>query len=195
MKIYTKRGDEGETDLFGGERVKKTHIRVRAYGEIDCANTGIGLVYSDKNLSDAIKKDLLRIMKLLFCAGSEIATAPKKHAHDLLDRQLKNYIENHHILWLEQSIDKYELDLPPLKSFILPCGCEASARLHLARNLVRKAEIALIDLREFKEVVRPEILKFFNRLSDFLFVLARVANQEAQVSDIPWSGFSLDETN
>lgn len=188
MKIYTKRGDEGETDLFGGGRVKKNHVRVRAYGEIDCANTAIGLAYSAAGLSDDIKQDLVKIMKLLFCAGAEVATAPKQHAHDLLERRLKNHIEERHIEWLESSIDTRELSLAPLKSFILPCGSDGAARLHWARNVVRRAEVMLMDLTDSGEALRPEIIKFFNRLSDYLFVMARVANLRAQVSDITWSG-------
>jgi cob(I)alamin adenosyltransferase len=188
VKIYTKRGDEGETDLFGGGRVPKNHVRVRAYGEIDCANTAIGLAYSTPGVSDGIKHDLVYVMQLLFCAGAEIATAPKQSAHLLLEKHLKNAIEESHILWLERAIDEREALLTPLKSFILPCGTDAASRLHWARNSVRQAEIMLMDLKDTGEEVRPQILKFFNRLSDFLFVLARVANAEAKVPDITWSG-------
>lgn len=190
MKIYTKRGDDGQTDLFGGERVKKNHLRVKAYGEIDIANTAIGLAYSSDNLSDAIKNDLLTIMNLLFCAGAEIATSSHQHAHDLLKKRLKNHIDNSHILWLEQTIDRYEESLSPLQNFILPCGSDVSSRLHLARNFVRKAEIALIDLYDNKEMISREILIFFNRLSDLLFVLARMANKEFGMKDITWSGLT-----
>lgn len=188
MKIYTKRGDEGNTDLFGGQRVSKSHPRVQAYGEIDCANTAVGLAYSSPDVGADIKEDLKKIMELLFCAGAEIATAPKEKAHELLDRMLKNHIEEHHTAWLEQAIDRREASLTPLKSFILPCGGDGAARLHWARTLVRRSEIFLVELRESGEMVRPEILRFFNRLSDYLFVLARFANAQASVADIAWSG-------
>lgn len=191
MKIYTKRGDSGQTDLFGGERVLKNHLRVKAYGEIDCANTAIGMAYSVDGLSNNFKDKLHQIMKWLFCAGAEIATSPKEKAQALLDRQLKNRLTDGHVNYLEKGIDEMEEQLTPLKSFILPCGRDASARLHFARNMVRKAEIALIDLREQGEQVRDEILKFFNRLSDYLFVMARAVNAEHGIKDVTWTG-SLD---
>lgn len=188
MKIYTKRGDFGETDLFGGGRVSKSAIRVKAFGEIDCANSALGMAYSAPHLSDSLKALIEKIMKLLFSAGAEIATAPKESAQHLLERDLKNRISQHHIAWLEDCIDRAEERLSPLKSFILPCGTDGAARLHFARTLVRKAEIALIELNESHSEVRSEILIFFNRLSDVLFVLARVANHEAQCQDILWNG-------
>lgn len=188
MKIYTKRGDTGETDLFGGQRVLKNHVRVQAYGDIDTANSAIGFAYGASDLSKNAKKELLMIMRLLFCAGAEIATASKAKAQELLEKHLKNSIDESHVLLLEKSIDDMETKLSPLRNFILPCGSDAAGRLHLARNMVRKAEISLISLRCHNEHVRPEIIKFFNRLSDFLFVLARLANKEAQILDQTWSG-------
>lgn len=187
MKIYTKRGDAGETDLFGGGRVTKNHDRVRAFGSIDVANTAVGLAYSTSGLGGSIRQDLEQVMKLLFCAGAEIATAPKKTAQSLLKKHLQNQIDKEHVLWLEQRIDEHEEELLPLKNFILPCGSDASARIQWARAMVRQAEISLVGLVE-QEDVRPEMLQFFNRLSDFLFVLARSANKEAGVQDITWSG-------
>lgn len=188
MKIYTKRGDTGMTDLFGGGRVKKCHLRVKTYGEIDAANSVIGLAHSAPYLSDGCKEQLVRIMKLLFCAGAEIATAPKESAQAILERELKNRISEHHIVALEQGIDEMESHLTPLKSFILPAGSDACARLHYARTAVRRAEVALLELVESGEAVRPDIIKFFNRLSDFLFVMARLANAEACVNEIAWNG-------
>ena len=130
----------------------------------------------------------MHIMKLLFCAGAEIATASKESAKQILEKYLKNHINEEHILELERAIDNLEIKLTPLKSFILPCGTDMAARLHFARTMVRKAEIALIDLRESGEKVREEILQFFNRLSDYLFVLARFANYAVSVEDITWNG-------
>lgn len=194
MKIYTKRGDSGETDLFGGERVLKNHARVKAYGDIDCANTAIGLAYSTPDISDDIKHELIMVMKWLFSAGAEVATAPKESAQELLGKHLKNAISDHQIVKLEQAIDEMETKLKPLRSFILPCGSDLSARLHCARNMVRQAEISLIDLKEHGAVIRAEILRFFNRLSDYLFVLARWANAKNSVEDICWNGQLVDET-
>lgn len=188
MKIYTKRGDQGQTDLFGGERVAKNNCRVIAYGHIDAANTGLGLAYSTPGLSPWLKEELIKLMKLLFCAGAEIATAPKAQAEKLLDKHLKNRINNNHIKDLENIIDSCEAKLTPLKSFILPCGSDGAARLHWARILVRQTEVALMNLVSEGELVRPEIIAFFNRLSDLLFVFARLANAQAGIEDVPWSG-------
>lgn len=191
MKIYTKRGDAGDTDLFGGERVKKNHLRVKTYGLIDSANTALGLAYSSADASEKIKEHLVRLMQLLFCAGAEVATAPKERAMALLEKRLANHINDDHVTELERAIDAMESTLTPLRNFILPCGTDTSARLHGARNAVRTAEIALIDLAELSPV-RAELIRFFNRLSDYLFVLARVANQDRGVNDITWSG-ALDD--
>lgn len=188
MKIYTKRGDQGLTDLFGGGRVLKNCDRVKAYGAIDAANSTIGLAFSAQDSPASLKARLVDIMKLLFCAGAEVATAPRASAQDILQRSLENRIEQSHIEAIERDIDEVELELEPLKSFILPCGSDVSARLHMARTAVRYAESCLVDLKERGEDVRPIIIQFFNRLSDYLFVLARLANKEASVGDILWSG-------
>lgn len=188
MKIYTKRGDKGDTDLFGGQRVKKNHARVKAYGDIDTANSAIAMAYSAPDMALEIKAKLLLIMAELLCAGAEVATAPKKSAHDILERRLKNRISKPHIEAIEEAIDQVEEQLSPLTTFILPAGSDASARLQFARTMVRRVEVSLLDLMETKEEVSDEILSYFNRLSDYLFVLARLANQSAKVAEIPWSG-------
>lgn len=187
MKIYTKRGDKGLTDLFGGMRVSKNHFRVKAYGLIDAANCGLGLVYSISHSVPIIKEHIHKIMGLLFCAGSEIACAPNEKAHEILFKHLKSPINKEHVLEMEEAIDELELLLKPLKNFILPTGSELASRLHFARNLVRQAEIGLCDLKEQDEPVRDEIIMFFNRLSDFLFVLARFSNQKLNISDEEWN--------
>lgn len=193
MKIYTKGGDQGYTDLFGGGRVLKSNVRVKAYGEIDAANSALGLAASTPHLSPRLYDELLYTMKLLFCAGAEIATAPKDSAQKLLERQLENRLAESHVLRLEQVIDELEAKLSPLKSFVLPCGSDAAARLHNARTAVRKAESALIELKEQNEPVRPLIIQFFNRLSDYLFVLARFANKEHSCPERLWNGKLKDE--
>lgn len=188
MKIYTKRGDKGETDLFGGQRVKKNHVRVKAYADIDAANCAIGLAECAPDAAAEIKVELLVIMKQLFCAGSEIATASKKSAQEILEKRLSNRISHQHVHSMEEKIDNVEKRLKPLTTFILPGGSECSARLHLARVMVRRVEASLLDLMDCGEAVSEEILCYFNRLSDYLFVLARLNNQELGVVDIPWSG-------
>lgn len=190
MKIYTKRGDEGQTDLFGGARVKKNHIQVKVYGEIDSANSFIGSAHAEAKDSDRLKNDLEKVMKLLFSIGSEVATANKDSSQKILERALKNRLESEHVKWLEDEIDFFDSKMPQLKSFILPSGSLLSAKLHLARTQVRKAEIALLDLEDIKEV-RREIHIFFNRLSDFLFVAARFANFAQGEPDLEWNG-SID---
>src|SRR5258708_1742634 len=137
MKIYTKGGDQGFTDLFGGGRVLKSNSRVKAYGEIDAANSAIGMAASAPQLSSRLHEELLYTMKLLFCAGAEIATAPKDSAHKLLERELENRLQESHVLRLERVIDELEATLQPLKSFVLPCGCDVASRLHNARTAVR----------------------------------------------------------
>lgn len=187
MKIYTKRGDNGKTDLFGGERVFKDHIRVKAYGEIDSVNTALGFAYSHHDMPKDIKPILLTTMKLIFCAGSEVATSEKKTAGEILARYLKTSINKAHIQWLEKKIDEITFKLPELKNFILPCGSESSTRLHLARDAIRRAEISLVSLSH-EENVREEIIIFFNRLSDLLFVLSRYANKLEKIKELEWSG-------
>lgn len=193
MKIYTRRGDDGETDLFGGERVFKSHLRVKAYGEIDAANCAIGMAASTADIDEDLKGRLIPIMQLLFVAGAEVATSPKEHAQNLLSKRLSNIITEEHITSIEANIDELEQKLLELKNFILPCGTELSARLHFARTMVRRAEISLVELSQHEaKGVRAEILKYFNRLSDLLFVMARAANHLAGTGDIAWSGSLLE---
>ncbi|HXW60027.1 MAG TPA: cob(I)yrinic acid a,c-diamide adenosyltransferase [Myxococcota bacterium] len=193
MKIYTKGGDSGFTDLFGGGRVLKNNLRVKAYGAIDAANSAIGMAASAPQISSFIKEELIYVMKLLFSAGAEVATATKASAQKLLDRELENRLNESHVLRLEHVIDSVEAKLSPLKSFILPYGSDAAARLHNARTAVRHAESVLVDLLESEKGVRPVILQFFNRLSDYLFVLARLANKECSCPDLLWNGKLKDE--
>jgi cob(I)alamin adenosyltransferase len=187
VKIYTKRGDEGFTDLFGGARVLKNHAQVRAYGEIDMANSAIGFALSAAVDSD-LRDNLLWAMRLLFSAGSEVATAQKSSAEAILEKHLDEPIQDQHSEMLESMIDAAEGELVPLKTFILPTGSDLSARLHLARCAVRRVEVALLDFRAEGLKLRPEILKFFNRLSDALFVFARLANHRQSSPEIYWQG-------
>lgn len=169
MKIYTKRGDSGETGLFGKMRVSKTHPRVLAYGAIDNANAHIGFVAV---LSD--QPELKEIMSDLLDIGSELAMAPQNLKVDRIDI-------------LEQLIDRADQELPMLKNFVLPTGCELAARFHLARTAVRNAEQQVIALRESGEAVRPELIIYLNRLSDLLFTWSRLANIKSHTKEVLWA--------
>lgn len=178
MKIYTKTGDQGETGLFGGSRVRKDDVRVCAYGTIDELNACLGLVRASE-LPHSLAPVLVRLQEELFTLGAEVACEPGK-----LDKLKMSFIDQGSIDWMENSIDEYEGALAPLTTFILPGGSKAGASLHLGRTVARRAErqcLALDDLR-------PMVLVYLNRLSDFLFVLARVANQIDGSAETPWIG-------
>ena len=180
MKIYTKTGDEGQTGLFGGARVSKAQLRVDAYGEVDEVNCAVGVVRA--HVQDARTASCLQeIQSELFALGAELA-APGKDAK--LGIAL---IDEHDTARLEQTIDELEADLPPLKTFVLPGGSIEASLLHLARATCRRAERKLVALDQ-TETLRPEILRYVNRLSDLLFVMARHANFRASVEDVPWLG-------
>ena len=178
MKIYTKTGDDGTTGLFGGARVKKTSPRVEAYGTVDELNAVLGVaraahlgVFSDQTLA--------RVQVDLFTLGAELACVPGKEqklAMPLLDATDAER--------LERAIDHGESLLAPLSSFILPGGSQQAAALHLGRTVCRRAERALLAIDDAPP--RAGLVVYLNRLSDLLFVLARVANLETAVADVPW---------
>lgn len=179
MKIYTKTGDGGQTGLFGGARVSKADARVTAYGEIDELNSCLGLARMHP-FDEGIDRLLSEIQSELFNLGAELATVPGKDAGALK-------VSETEIHSLEEAIDHAETELSPLKSFILPGGSPAAAHLHLCRTVCRRAERSLVGLGE-QEEVRGEALRYLNRLSDLLFVLARLANHRAGIEDVPWVG-------
>jgi cob(I)alamin adenosyltransferase len=181
MKIYTKTGDQGQTGLFGGARVSKAHARVDAYGDVDELNCALGAVrpHVSDTAADAL---LLAIQSELFTLGAELARDPSKQIDLGID-----VIEDGDVQRLETAIDERERDLAPLKTFILPGGSAESAALHLARAVCRRAERKLVLLAQ-TEPLRPVLLRYVNRLSDLLFVMARHANFRAKVVDVPWLG-------
>ncbi len=181
MKIYTKTGDRGDTGLFGGARASKASVRVEAYGELDELNSVLGLVLSEP-FDAQVSALLTAVQSRLFDLGAELATAPDSKA--ALGIPLLDEAE---VSALEAAIDRAESELTPLKTFVLPGGSRAAAFLHLARTVCRRAERRVVALAEH-EPVRPEALRYLNRLSDALFVFARLANHRAQVSDVPWVG-------
>jgi cob(I)alamin adenosyltransferase len=180
MKIYTKTGDRGDTGLLNGRRVSKDDLRVQAYGEVDELNAALGLAVA--TLSDSeISKVLIEIQKDLFSIGAQLAEPPWGEGK----RLEKFQIDESHISRLEQCIDKWETELIPLHRFILPGGSNAGAALHLARTICRRAERQVVHLSH-REELPPTLMAYLNRLSDFLFVLARFINHKSNSPEILW---------
>lgn len=177
MKIYTKKGDSGETSLFGGSRVSKSSARIEAYGTVDELNSIVGLAAS-YSLSPKGTVWTEKVQQYLFVLGSDLSTPPSAKTRI-------NRIGEEELTALEQTIDEMEEELEPLKNFILPGGSHAGATLHMARTVCRRAERAAVACAEQEELSEYS-LKFLNRLSDFLFVLARYENKYAGVEETPW---------
>jgi cob(I)alamin adenosyltransferase len=180
-KIYTKTGDTGETSLYGGQRVAKGNPRLEAYGTVDETNTALGLALAQtggENYAEQIKKLQIDLM----IVGSELATPTGQTIAGL------DLISDERIGELEKDIDVMEAELPALTNFILPGGNQVGANLHHARTISRRAERAVVRLAE-SELVRPQVIKYLNRLSDYLFVLARHANAKLPGgSEQVWAG-------
>lgn len=179
MKIYTKTGDEGETGLFGGARVQKSHERVDAYGDVDELNSVLGLVRAEGVQPD-IDALLGTIQSELFNVGAELACVAGK-----TDKLGVPLVNDTHVDVLERAIDRAETELSPLQNFVLPGGTRAAALFHVARTVCRRSERKIVAIRAH-EPVRGELIRYINRLSDLLFTLARLANRRAQVDDVPW---------
>jgi cob(I)alamin adenosyltransferase len=181
MKIYTRTGDEGETSLFGGGRVRKDHPRTSAYGDVDELNSAIGLVRASEP-SDLFDDTLQAIQRDLFSIGGQLATPrPEKVAKTME----KAVLPPERAATMERLMDDAEGELPPLQAFVLPGGTPKAAALHLARTVCRRAERSVVALAAEDEVP-PEILVYLNRLSDLLFTLARLANHRAGTPDLTW---------
>lgn len=176
-RIYTRTGDGGETGLIGGHRVPKDHPRVEAYGAVDELNAHLGTVRAqmDEAQLDAL---LSRIQHRLFDLGAELATPGGV-------TKGSSAIDDTDVADLERAIDMHQTTLTPLREFILPGGALVASTLHVARTVCRRAERRLVALAR-DEPVRGELLRYLNRLSDLLFVLARVANQRADRADVTW---------
>ena len=178
MKIYTKTGDDGTTGLLGGRRTEKDTARIESFGCVDELNCAVGMANCATN-DNELSQILVQIQNHLFELGADLATPEDEKAS--IPR-----INEHHIRELEDRIDNFWPSLPPMKHFILPGGCELAARLHLARSLCRRAERHAVTLSR-SEPIKPDVKTYLNRLSDLLFVLARRANQLANVEDVPWN--------
>ena len=180
MRIYTRTGDAGDTALFGGRRVRKSALRVDAYGALDELNACLGLAVAV--LTDAGAAAVLsQVQRDLFSLGARVADARK----DGETHTEKTVFPEAYVTALEEAIDRTAESLPPLRSFVIPGGSEAGARLHLARTVCRRAERRLVALAD-QEDVPPAFLAYLNRLSDLLFVLARAANHRAGVTERVW---------
>ncbi|MDP5106675.1 MAG: cob(I)yrinic acid a,c-diamide adenosyltransferase [Polaribacter sp.] len=185
MKIYTKTGDAGTTALFGGTRVKKYNLRIESYGTVDELNSYIGLI-KDQEISQEIKNTLLKIQNELFTLGSMLATPPDKETLKNGKERLNiPKVDENSILFLETEIDKMETELPQMTHFILPGGHQAVSFCHIARCVCRRAERLSVELND-QENLNNDILKYLNRLSDFLFVLARKLSKDLSIEEIKW---------
>ena len=180
MKIYTKTGDQGETSLFGGRRVSKADIRIDAYGTVDELNAWIGLV-RDQEVNKSRMDELVRIQNNLFVTGAMLAAEPGNTKIKI------PVLAEDDIQFLESAIDTMDAILPPMRHFVLPGGHSAVSFCHVARTVCRRAERMVIALNEH-EAVDTLVIRFLNRLSDYLFVLARKMSAELNITETPWKG-------
>jgi cob(I)alamin adenosyltransferase len=182
MKIYTKRGDAGETDLLGGPRVSKDHVRVEAYGAVDELNAALGMCAAQTHQAD-FQLLIEKLQGWMFDLGAYLASPDS-------ERRQKGRVPEPReadVSQLEKAIDGFEAELAPLKRFILPGGTPAAAAFHLARTVCRRAERCAVALHH-EEPLEGAALRLLNRLSDLLFVMARVENRRAGVADVEWPG-------
>ncbi|PWL28283.1 MAG: cob(I)yrinic acid a,c-diamide adenosyltransferase [Fluviicola sp. XM-24bin1] len=178
MKVYTKKGDKGTTQLIGGTRVPKSSLRIEAYGTVDELNSYVGLL-RDQEIQAKHKDRLLEIQDRLFTMGSLLAVdenGTKMELPTLFETDVEN---------LEQWIDDMESGLEPMKSFVLPGGHPSVSHTHIARCVCRRAERITVDLSATAEI-DPLLLRYLNRLSDYLFVLSRALTKELNAEEIPW---------
>lgn len=178
VKIYTRTGDRGETALLDGSRVLKSDSRVAAYGDVDELNAALGLARAQR-IDPDLDEIVVHLQRDLFAIGSRLADPSDR----LAERVTKVAVGQSDVERLEAWIDRLDAELPPLRRFILPGGAPAGALLHLARTICRRAERRIVALGSAGQ---PEVLAYINRLSDLLFVLARVANTRAGVAELEW---------
>jgi cob(I)alamin adenosyltransferase len=180
LKIYTKTGDLGKTSLIGGTKVAKSHIRIEAYGTVDELNSHIGMV-SDYLTDAHLKLVLKEVQDRLFTIGSSLACdpdkAPKMKIPDLLEND---------VVYLEKEIDRMNETVPPMRAFILPGGHPSISAAHIARCVCRRAERCCVAMQQADIFVEPLVIKYLNRLSDHLFVLARYTGYQLGIAEIEW---------
>ena len=176
MQIYTRTGDHGTTRIIGGRSVHKDSQQVEAYGTVDELNSIIGVIVALEEAPNDMKEELMLIQQYLFDCGNDLATPEK---HDKYPYRTNADL----VTWLESRIDEYAPIPPTVESFILPGGTQLAAQLHFARTVTRRAERRIVSLQQV-QTINQHVLKFINRLSDYLFALARVANSQAGVEDV-----------
>jgi len=176
VKIYTKTGDDGTTGLVDGRRIKKSNLRIIAYGTVDELNSAIGFVLSSHLESD-ISSLLMEVQNNLFVLGADLANPNLNDANNRVQEIMITNLENH--------IDHFENELEPITYFILPGGDEIASKVHLARSVCRRAEVNIVTLSE-SESINNNCLIYMNRLSDLLFVVARIINKRKKIKDIAW---------
>jgi cob(I)alamin adenosyltransferase len=183
VKIYTRTGDSGETGLIGGKRVPKSDPRIAAYGAVDELNSNIGVALSIMSKQEGLHDlcdELVRVQNDLFVVGSDLADSgypEDQHGTPRLQESMSSA--------LESVIDKFDLELEPISYFILPGGTVESSLLHQCRGVARRAETAVVALSKL-ETINPALVVYLNRLSDLLFVMARLANKRAGTPDVAW---------
>ena len=182
MKIYTRKGDTGTTQLIGGARVPKHHIRIESYGTVDELNSFIGLV-RDQQIDTRHKTNLIEIQDRLFTIGSSLASDPDKTNPKFLEKIPD--LSEADVLFLEKEMDAMDALLPEMKSFLLPGGHPTVSYCHIARCVCRRAERLVTHLSE-NDTVDPLVIKYLNRLSDYLFVLSRMLTKELNAVETPW---------
>lgn len=178
MKVYTKTGDKGTTGLLGGTRVSKGHVRIDSYGTVDELNSYIGLL-RDQEVAKKKISELIQIQNTLFVIGSSLASDPEKSKVKIPE------LNDENIQTLEQSIDTMESELQPMRNFVLPGGHESVSFCHVSRCVCRRAE-RLVTLLSESEQVDSMVLKYLNRLSDYLFVLSRWMTLKLNANEVPW---------
>ncbi|GAE35877.1 cob(I)yrinic acid a,c-diamide adenosyltransferase [Halalkalibacter akibai] len=184
MKLYTRTGDDGKTSVIGG-RLEKDDIRVEAYGTTDELNSFIGVAISqiDSELFPDIKAELIKIQHELFDCGGDLAVAKKSEHPYKATQEIVDF--------LEARIDEYIKEAPELEKFILPGGCTLASTLHVCRTVTRRAERHITRLHRESEIFNPIVLKYINRLSDYLFAIARVANYRSGINDVEYERSAL----
>jgi len=185
MKVYTKTGDKGTTALFGGTRVPKHHIRIESYGTVDELNSYIGLI-RDQQINPLYQNVLIEVQDRLFTLGAILATPPEKEILKNGQKRLQNLgITESDIEYLEKEIDMMETELPPMTHFVLPGGHTTVSYCHIARCVCRRAERLATHLNDI-EPTDELVLKYLNRLSDYLFVLARKLSHDLNANEVQW---------
>ncbi len=178
MKVYTKKGDKGQTSLIGGTRVPKSSLRIESYGTVDELNAWIGMI-RDQEIRESYKLQLKEIQDRLFTIGSSLASDPEKSSMKIPD------LLESDVTYLEECMDEMDESLPEMKFFVLPGGHTTVSYCHLGRCVCRRAERIVIDLAQ-NDFVAELVPAYLNRLSDYLFVLGRKLTQDLSAEEIPW---------